>query len=214
KTSAFRNAVSVLHRTVSHEMFQDLWPRLPVDEVPIVSVTNGVHSPTWINGDLGGLYDQYLQPDWRERLEDTKMWEQVHEIPSQELWEMHRKRRRRMVAFVRERAMSAASQRQASATEMRRLHEVLDPDVFTIGFARRFATYKRATLIFRDVNRLKRLINNPKMPVQIVIAGKAHPKDVPGKTLIREIVTLSRDAEISKRLIFLEDYGIQVAREM
>ena len=127
---------------------------------------------------------------------------------------MHRKRRRRMVAFVRERAMSAASQRQASATEMRRLHEVLDPDVFTIGFARRFATYKRATLIFRDVNRLKRLINNPKMPVQIVIAGKAHPKDVPGKTLIREIVTLSRDAEISKRLIFLEDYGIQVAREM
>ena len=127
---------------------------------------------------------------------------------------MHRKRKRRMVAFVRERAMSAASQRQASATEMRRLHEVLDPDVFTIGFARRFATYKRATLIFRDVNRLKRLINNPKMPVQIVIAGKAHPKDVPGKTLIREIVTLSRDAEISKRLIFLEDYGIQVAREM
>jgi glycogen phosphorylase len=214
KTSAFRNAVSVLHRTVSQEMFQDLWPRLPVDEVPIVSVTNGVHSPTWINGDLGGLYDQYLQPDWRERLEDTKMWEQVHEIPSQELWEMHRKRKRRMVAFVRERAMSAASQRQASATEMRRLHEVLDPDVFTIGFARRFATYKRATLIFRDVNRLKRLINNPKMPVQIVIAGKAHPKDVPGKTLIREIVTLSRDAEISKRLIFLEDYGIQVAREM
>jgi glycogen phosphorylase len=214
KTSAFRNAVSVLHRSISQDMFQDLWPRLPVDEVPIAPITNGVHPPTWINGDLAALYDQYLQPDWRERLEDTKMWEQVHEIPSQELWEMHRKRTRRMVAFVRERAVNSALQRKASGSEVRRLHEVLDPDVFTIGFARRFATYKRATLLFRDVNRLKRLVNNPKMPVQIVIAGKAHPKDHPGKMLIREIVALSRDPELSKRLIFVEDYGIQVAREM
>ena len=214
KTSAFRNAVSALHRHVSQEMFQDLWPRLPVDEVPITSVTNGVHAPTWINGDLATLYDQYLQPDWRERLEEAKMWEQVHEIPNQELWEMHRKRKRKMVAFVRERAVNAAVQRKASAAEGRRLQEVLDPDVFTIGFARRFATYKRATLVFRDVARLKKLLNNPEMPVQIVIAGKAHPKDHPGKTLIREIVTLSRDPEISKRLIFVEDYGIQVAREL
>lgn len=214
KTSAFRNAVSVIHRKVSQEMFQDLWPRLPVDEVPITSVTNGVHSPTWINGDLASLYDQYLQPDWRERLEDTKLWESVNEIPTQELWEMHRKRKRRMVAYVRERAVAAAIQRKASNAEVRRLHDVLDPDVFTIGFARRFATYKRATLLFRDVPRLKKILNNPKMPVQIVIAGKAHPKDTPGKTLIREIVALSRDPEISKRLIFVEDYGIQVAREM
>ncbi|HZQ50589.1 MAG TPA: alpha-glucan family phosphorylase [Bryobacteraceae bacterium] len=214
KTSAFRNAVSVLHRAVSQEMFQDLWPRLPVSEVPITSITNGVHAPTWINGDLAGLYDQYLQPDWRERLEDTNMWEQVHEIPSQELWEMHRKRKRRLVAFVRERASNSATQRKASASEVRRMQDVLDPDVFTIGFARRFATYKRATLLFRDVNRLKKILNNSKMPVQIVIAGKAHPKDHPGKTLIREIVSLSRDPEISRRLIFVEDYGIQVAREM
>ena len=214
KTSAFRNAVSVLHRYVSQEMFQDLWPRLPVEEVPITSVTNGVHSPTWINGDLATTYDQYLQPDWRERIEDAKMWELVNEIPSQELWEMHRKRKRRIVAFVRERSVAAAVARKASSAEQRRLAEVLDPDAFTIGFARRFATYKRATLILRDVNRLKRLLNNPKMPVQIVIAGKAHPKDHPGKTLIREIVTLSRDPELSKRLIFVEDYGIQVAREM
>jgi len=195
-------------------MFQDLWPRLPVDEVPITSVTNGVHSPTWINGDLASLYDQYLQPDWRDRLEDTSLWELVHEIPAQELWEMHRKRKRRMVAFVRERSVASATQRKASNAEVKRLHDVLDPDVFTIGFARRFATYKRATLIFRDVPRLKKIINNAKMPVQIVIAGKAHPKDTPGKTLIREIVALSRDPEISKRLIFVEDYGIQVAREL
>src|SRR6201996_2831385 len=214
KTSAFRNAVSVLHRAVSQEMFQDLWPRLPVPEIPVTSVTNGVHSPTWINGDLAALYDQYLQPDWRDRLEEAKMWELVQEIPNQELWEMHRKRKRRMVAFVRERAVNAAIQRKASAAETRRLQEVLDPDVFTIGFARRFATYKRATLLFRDVARLKRILNSTKMPVQIVIAGKAHPKDHPGKTLIREIVNLSRDPEISKRLIFVEDYGIQVAREI
>ncbi|HEX3681991.1 MAG TPA: alpha-glucan family phosphorylase [Bryobacteraceae bacterium] len=214
KTSAFRNAVSVLHRAVSQEMFQDLWPRLPVTEVPITSVTNGVHSPTWINGDLAALYDQYLQPDWRERLEDAKMWELVQEIPNQELWEMHRKRKRRMVAFVRERAVNAAVQRKASAAEVRRLQEVLEPEVFTIGFARRFATYKRATLLFRDVARLKRILNSTKTPVQIVIAGKAHPKDHPGKTLIREIVNLSRDPEVSKRLIFVEDYGIQVAREI
>ncbi|MGA8025616.1 MAG: alpha-glucan family phosphorylase [Bryobacteraceae bacterium] len=213
-TSAFRNAVSALHRCVSQDMFQDLWARLPMEEVPITSVTNGVHSPTWINGDLASLYDQYLQPDWRERLEDASMWELVHEIPNQELWEMHRKRKRRMVAYVRERAVNSAQQRKASASEVRRLQEVLDPDVFTIGFARRFATYKRATLLFRDVNRLKKLLNNPKMPVQVVIAGKAHPKDHPGKTLIREIVSLSRDPEISKRLIFVEDYSIQVAREM
>jgi glycogen phosphorylase len=214
KTSSLRNAVSVLHRAVSREMFQDLWPKLPVQEVPITSVTNGVHAPSWINGDLAALYDQYLQPDWRERLEDGKMWELIHEIPAQELWEMHRKRKRRIVAYVRERAAAAATRRKASAGELRHVQEVLDPDVFTIGFARRFATYKRATLLFRDVERLKRILNNPKMPVQIVMAGKAHPKDQPGKTLIRDIVALSRDPEISKRLVFIEDYGIQVAREM
>ena len=214
KTSAFRNAVSVLHRTVSQEMFQDLWPSLPAAEVPITSVTNGVHAPTWINGDLANVYEQYLQPDWRDRMEDEKMWQLVHDIPSQELWEMHRKRKRQMVAYVRERASAAAKARKASAAEVHRLEEVLDPDVFTIGFARRFATYKRATLLFRDVARLKKILNNPDRPVQIVIAGKAHPKDHPGKTLIREIVTLSRDPEISRRLIFVEDYSIQVAREL
>ena len=199
KTSAFRNAVSALHKYVSQEMFQELWPRLPVDEVPITSITNGVHSPTWINGDLAALYDQYLQPDWRERLEEPKLWDLIHEIPGQELWEMHRKRKRRLVSFVRERAVASSQQRKASTGEIRRLQEVLDPDVFTIGFARRFATYKRATLLFQDTGRLKKILNNPKMPVQIVLAGKAHPKDLPGKTLIREIYTMSRDPEISKQ---------------
>jgi starch phosphorylase len=214
KTSAYRNAVSRLHRHVSQQMWQNLWPKLPVWEVPITSVTNGVHLPTWINGDLAGIYDQSLQPDWREGHVQPKMWDDISEIPATELWEAHRRRKRRMIAFVRERAAARATERNAPGSEIKRLQEVLDPEALTIGFARRFATYKRATLLFRDLARLKRIINNPKMPVQIVIAGKAHPLDIPGKTLIREIVQYSQDPELSRSVIFVEDYGLQVAREM
>jgi starch phosphorylase len=214
KTSAFRNAVSTLHRNVSQEMWQDLWPKLPTSEIPITAITNGVHLPTWLNGDLATLYDQYLQPDWRERYQEPKIWDLIQDIPDQELWEAHRRRKRRLITFVRDRLVRFAVDRKASAAEIRRLSEALDPDAFTIGFARRFATYKRATLLFRDVMRLKKLLTNTEMPLQIVIAGKAHPKDHPGKTLIREIVQLSRDPSLSKRLVFLEDYGIEVGRDM
>ncbi len=214
QASSYRNAVSGLHRQVSQQMWADLWPQLPVWEVPITPITNGVHLRTWLNTDLAGLYDQYLQPDWREEYDDPTTWELVDEIPDQELIEVHRRRKRRLVNFIRERQIAHALARKASSGEVQRISEVLDPDAFTIGFARRFATYKRATLIFRDINRLKKILCNPKMPVQIVVAGKAHPKDHPGKTLIREIVQLSRDPEISKRLVFVEDYGMQVAREL
>jgi glycogen phosphorylase len=214
QTSAFRNAVSSLHRQVSQEMWQELWPKLPVWEVPITSVTNGVHLLTWLNGDLAQLYDQHLQPDWRERNADPKIWDLVDDIPVQELWEAHRRRKRYLVSFVRERVVASAVARKASSAEQRRLAEALDPETFTIGFARRFATYKRATLLFRDLERLKRLLTNPERPVQIVIAGKAHPRDLPGKTLIREIVQLSRAPEIAKHIVFVEDYSIEVAREM
>ncbi len=214
KASAYRNAVSILHGEVSQEMWADLWPGLPVSEVPITSVTNGIHLPTMLYGEIAMLYDQYLQPDWRERYTDPKIWDDVKDIPSRELWEVHRKQKRQMVQFVRERAVRAADRRNASTTELRRLEQVLDPDAFTIGFARRFATYKRATLIFSDVARLKKLLNSKDRPVQIIIAGKAHPKDHPGKTLIREIVQLSRDPELAQHLLFVEDYSLQVAREM
>jgi starch phosphorylase len=213
-TSAWRNAVSVIHRVVSQEMFQDMWPTLPTWEVPITSITNGVHMPTWLNGDLAALYDQYLQPDWIERDKDPRTWDLVWDIPDSELWEAHRRRKRRLVQFVRERTQQSAINRKASTAEIRRLAEVLDPDTFTIGFSRRFATYKRATLLFRDVPRLKRILTNPDMPVQIVFAGKAHPKDMPGKAFIREVWQLSRDPEISRRLVFVEDYSIQVGREL
>ncbi len=214
QTSSYRNAVSMLHRRVSQRMWSGLWPQLPVWEVPITSVTDGVHLRTWVNTDLAELYDQYLQPDWRERWDDPKTWAQVDEIPDHELFETHRRRKRRMISFIRERHVACALARKASATEVQRASEVLDPDALTIGFARRFATYKRATLLFRDVDRLKKILCNPKMPVQVVIAGKAHPKDHPGKMFIREIVQLSRDPELVKRLVFVEDYGMMVAREL
>lgn len=214
KTSAYRNAVSRLHRDVSQDMWQDLWPNLPTHEIPITSITNGVHLPSYLNGDLALLYDQYLQPDWRERYPDPRTWDLIRDIPDQELWEAHRRRKRRLLSFVRERMVRFAHERKSSNADIRRLEQVLDPEAFTIGFARRFATYKRATLLFRDVNRLKKLLTNTDMPVQIVIAGKAHPKDHPGKSLIREIYQLSRDPQLSKRLVFLEDYGIEVARDM
>ncbi len=214
KTSAYRNAVSRLHAEVSQDMFHDLWADLPVYEVPIIPITNGVHLPSWLNGDLAQLYDQYLAPGWRVEYPDTAVWSQVSDIPNDELWEIRRRRKRRLIGFVRERMFGRAHERRASSAEMKRLSELFDPEVFTIGFSRRFATYKRATLIFRDKARLLKILTNPAMPVQIIIAGKAHPKDNPGKQFIREIAQLSREPEFSRHIVFVEDYDIEVGREL
>lgn len=214
KTSNYRNAVSELHGVVSREMWHELWPEIPVAEIPITAVTNGVHLPSWLNGDLAQLFDQYLDPDWREYHGNPKMWEQIQEIPDEELYEAHRRRKRRLITFIRERQTMAAQRRKAGSAEVKNSSEVLDPNALTIGFARRFATYKRATLLFRDVARLKRILCDAERPVQIVIAGKAHPKDQPGKTFIREIVQLSRDPELWKHVVFVEDYDMKVGREL
>jgi glycogen phosphorylase len=170
--------------------------------------------PSWVNGDLSDLYDQYLEPDWRSRLNDTEMWKLVKDIPDEELLEVHRRRKRRLISFIRDRQTAAASRRKVAANELRYSAEVLDSHALTIGFARRFATYKRATLLFRDVARLKRILCNAERPVQIVIAGKAHPKDQPGKAFIREIVQLSRDPDLWKHIVFVEDYDMKVGREL
>ena len=213
-TSAYRNAVSQLHRAVSQEMWHALWPTLPVWETPITSVTNGVHMTSWVNGDLADLYDQYLEPDWRLRWRDIDMWKLINDIPNEELLEVHRRRKRRLITFIRERQTASAFRRKAAAAEQRYSAEVLDPHALTIGFARRFATYKRATLLFRDVARLKKILCDRERPVQIVIAGKAHPKDQPGKAFIREIVQLSRDPDLWKHIVFVEDYDMKIAREL
>ncbi len=214
KTSAYRNAVSRLHSEVSQEMFHRLWADLPVHEVPIIPITNGVHLPTWLNRDLAQLYDSYLAPDWRERYPDPAIWTQITEIPNDELWEIRRRRKRRLIGFVRERMLKRAQERRASAAEQKRMAELFDPEAFTIGFSRRFATYKRATLIFRDKERLRKILSNPQRPVQLIVAGKAHPKDNPGKQFIREIVQLSRDPDFTKHIVFIEDYDIEVGREL
>ena len=213
-TSSYRNAVSRLHRDVSQEMWHALWPTLPVWETPITSVTNGVHVPSWLNGSLADLYDQYLEPDWRHRWTDPASGTRCDDIPDEELLEVHRRRKRRLIAFIRDRQTASAFRRKAAASELRHSAEVLDPHALTIGFARRFATYKRATLLFRDVDRLKKILCDRERPVQVIIAGKAHPKDQPGKSFIREIVQLSRDPDLWKHIVFIEDYDMKIAREL
>ena len=214
QTSSFRNAVSRLHGEVSQEMWSDLWPALPAPEVPITYVTNGVHLPSMLNGDLAAVYDQHLPPDWRDTYQDPQVWRHINEIPDGDMWEAHRRRKKQLTIFAREHLVRTAQRNRAGSSEIKRLEQMLDPEVFTIGFARRFATYKRATLLFRDPARLKRILLDAKMPVQIVLSGKAHPKDVPGKTFIREIAQLSRDPELQGRVVFLENYSLRIAKEM
>ncbi len=214
KTSSYRNAVSRLHRRVSQQMWQGLWSQLPSWEVPVTSVTNGVHLLTWLNADLAALYDHYLEPGWRENHDDPRVWEMVEDIPASELWEIRRRRKRRLIDYIRARVREQAIARKASSAEIHRMREVLDPDVFTIGFARRFASYKRPKLLLTDIERLRRLLLNQDRPVQIIIAGKAHPKDHPGKGLLREVALLARDPELCRRLVFVEDYGIRLGREL
>ncbi len=212
RLAAHTNGVSRLHGQVSRRMWQGVWPAVPEDEVPITSVTNGIHIPSWISFDLAGLYDRYLGPRWLERPDDQTIWERVDEIPDEELWRTHERRRERLVAVVRRRLREQLAKRGAPPSEVERAGEVLDPKALTIGFARRFATYKRANLILRDADRLARMLNDEVRPVQIIFAGKAHPQDNPGKELIQQIFRFSRREEFRHRMVFIEDYDMTIAR--
>jgi len=206
------NGVSRLHGLVSRKMWNHLWPGLPLDEIPIQYVTNGVHYRSWISKEVAELYDRYLGVDWQDDPEAEGTWKRIDEVPDEELWRIHERRRERLIAFARSRLKRHLQRRGASATEIRESTEVLDPQVLTIGFARRFATYKRATLLFRDIERLARIVSDPERPVQFIFAGKAHPRDHAGKELIRQIVHISRREEFRQRILFIEDYDICVAR--
>ncbi len=212
RLSAHKNGVSRLHGHVSREMWQALWPGVPKDEVPIEHVTNGVHFRSWISKEMNQLYERYLGPRWREEPADQEIWKRVERIAAGELWRTHERRRERMVAFARRRLRGQRKRQGAPQAEIEAADEVLDPEVLTLGFARRFATYKRATLLLRDTERLARILNNPDRPVQIIYAGKAHPSDDPGKELIAQIVRLSHQDAFQRRLVFLEDYNMDVAR--
>jgi len=206
------NAVSLLHRETSKRMWQALWPNVPLNEVPIGHVTNGIHIPTWISAEMGSLFDRYLGPKWRETPRDSTVWKRIESIPMEELWHTHERRRERLVAFARQRTRARLVRQGIAGRKLEASVEVLDPEALTIGFARRFAPYKRANLLFRDIERLTALLANKEQPVQIIFAGKAHPRDEMGKELIRNIYMTSRRPELASRIVFLEDYDLNTAR--
>ncbi|MEA5549734.1 alpha-glucan family phosphorylase [Anabaena cylindrica UHCC 0172] len=215
KMATFSNGVAQLHGVVSRHMFQGLWQKVPVEEVPIAAITNGVHARSCVAKSTQELYDRYLGPNWSSAPPDNQLWERMDSIPDEELWRNHERCRLDMVLYVREHLVKHLRDRGASASEIAQAQEVLDPNVLTIGFARRFATYKRATLWMRDLDRIKRiLLSNKHRKVQFVIAGKAHPKDIPGKELIRDINHFIHEQSLEKQVVFVPNYDIHIARLM
>ncbi|MBN2433325.1 MAG: alpha-glucan family phosphorylase [Acidobacteria bacterium] len=212
KLSNYTNAVSRLHGSVSRKMWQNVWKGTPEIDVPIQHITNGVHIPSWISHEMGSLYQRYLGPKWTEDPDNERVWERIDRIPDSELWRTHERRRERLVAFTRQRLRQQLINRGASRREIDLASEVLNPEALTIGFARRFATYKRGNLILRNPDRLSAILNHSERPVQIIFAGKAHPKDNPGKEIIRQIIHLNRRPDFRHSVVFLEDYDMNVAR--
>jgi starch phosphorylase len=206
------NAVSSLHGEVSREMWTGLFPGKPEEAIPIGHITNGVHVPTWLAPQMFQLYDRHLGTGWHERSGEPATWDGIEDIDDGELWETHMSLKARMLEFVRRRAVEQARRRGESPQMLDRLARVLSPDALTIGFARRFATYKRANLLLRDIERLAAMVNDPKRPVQFVFAGKAHPLDEPGKRVLQQIAQLMRDSQFADRFVFVEDYDINVGR--
>jgi glycogen phosphorylase len=214
RTADHYNGVSALHGQVSRHMWKALWPEIPEHEIPIQSITNGTHVPSFISDELGALLTRYLGPRWSDATDDKALWARVNDIPDAELWQTHEHRRYRLVTLARKWLRSSAERRGSGRDEIESADQVLDPQALTIGFARRFATYKRAALLFSDLDRVKKLLNNPERPMQLIFAGKAHPQDKGGKELIRTIVHASRDPGLRGKVVFLEDYDMRIARAM
>ncbi|MCX6032882.1 MAG: alpha-glucan family phosphorylase [Chloroflexi bacterium] len=214
RTSGLANGVSELHGEVSRKMWRSLWPDVPLPEVPISYVTNGVHTDTWLHPGLAALYDRYLGPSWRDAIDAATTWAAVADIPDAELWAQHAAAKTQMLGLVRERTVRRLMRLAAPPAEVNAAAVLFDPNALTIGFARRFATYKRATLIFRDQERLKRLLNDPARPMQIIFAGKAHPADEPGKAFIQQVYQFSRQPGFAGKVIFVEDYDANIGRNL
>jgi len=208
------NGVSKLHGEVSKKMWASGFPEIPFDEIPIDYVTNGIHTKSHLSTEMAELLSRYLGDDFASGTADPEVWKAVEEIPDEELWNTHERRRERLVSFARKRLKKQLIARGASSLEIDTAKEVLNPSALTIGFARRFATYKRANLILKDIERLSLLLGNPEKPVQFIIAGKAHPQDEAGKKLIQELVATSKDSSFRKRIVFLENYDMNIARYM
>jgi starch phosphorylase len=207
----WRNAVSHLHGRVTRRMWQVVWPDTPQDQIPITAVTNGVHAPTWIAPELGLLFEHYLGPEWVEKHDDIAFWSRVMDIPDEEFWEVRLMLKRKFLAFARERARARWSEDRVDSRQVIAMGTLLDPDALTIGFARRFTGYKRAAMIFHDLNRIRALLLDKWRPVQIVFAGKAHPADEHGKHLIHQIYSLACDNGMAGHVAFIENYEMHSA---
>jgi starch phosphorylase len=214
RTSSYKNGVSKLHGKVSRSMWADLWPRLPAAEVPIHSITNGIHAKSFVSSELNSLYERYLGFNWAEEIADESVWQALDQIPDEELWRIHQRNKENLISFVRKQIKQQMQRRGTYHTELGWAEEVLDPEALTIGFARRFATYKRGNLLLKDMERFVKLLNKTDKPVQIIYAGKAHPNDQQGKEIIRLLIHFASRNDIRRRLVFLEDYNIDIARYM
>jgi len=215
KLSRRANAVSALHGEISRSMWWSLYPTKPEDAVPIGHITNGVHVPSWLAPQMKRLYDRHLGVDWQGRSGDKHTWAEIEKVDDGELWETHLTLKAQLIEFARYRLITQASRRSESKESMARLQKLLSLDALTIGFARRFATYKRANLILADIEQLAQMVNDPKRPIQFVFSGKAHPHDEPGKRVLQEIARLMRNhPRLADRFIFIEDYDINVGRHL
>jgi len=213
RTSRHSNGVSALHGQVSRGLWEGVWAGVPRDEVPITSITNGIHTKTWMAPEFSDMYDKYLG-DWEENLMDHEFWRGVIDIPDEALWDTHQTLKSRLIDFVRARIRAQRERLGESMESIRKANLLLDPEVLTVGFARRFATYKRGTLLFSDLARLRRILSNKDQPVQFIFSGKSHPKDDGGKRFIQEVYKISREPEFEHRIVFVEDYDIYVGRRL
>ena len=209
-----KNGVSELHGAVSRNIFNNVWPGVPEDEVPITHITNGIHTLTWLSPGFRYLYDKYLDANWQEKLEEKEAWDKVDSIPDEEVWKTHCVLKTKMIHFLRDKLREQRITNGESSENIREIDTLLDSNALTIGFARRFATYKRANLIFRDVARIQRILNNPEMPVQIIFAGKAHPADRPAHEIIKNINDIARQEGFRGKVVLIENYNMTVARNL
>ncbi|MCX8011160.1 MAG: alpha-glucan family phosphorylase, partial [Ignavibacteria bacterium] len=214
KMSAYINGVSELHSRVSKKMWSFGWKNIPQKEIPISYITNGIHIRSHISHDMEELFTRYLGENWIHNPSDHSIWKRVEKIPDVELWRTHERRRERLVAFARKNLETQLKHQGATSSEVKQAQEVLDPAALTIGFARRFATYKRATLIFHDLEKLSKILLDEERPVQIIFSGKAHPQDEEGKQLIKKINTIAKDPKFRRHIVFLENYDMNIARYM
>ncbi len=214
KMSRYANGVSALHGRITRKSWQVLWPHHREDEVPVGHITNGVHVRTWLAPAMQDLYSKHLGADWRDHLADPLMWSRIEGVPDAELWSTHRGLKAALVNFVRRRVSEQRRRNEYPDEFVRAAETALDPDVLTIGFARRFATYKRASLIFSDLPRLTRLLTDAKRPVQLVFSGKAHPADRPGQEVLRQVHESTITGDLKRNVLFIEDYDINVGRHL